>query len=226
MRRPFSRSDRDEAALIDEMAELGRRLLALRPQRAATPPPPGIHWRSGYGIFAAPLAVRRGANPQSGSEICPGLRLFHDAGPGAVFSWSQTLGAFARPAADPGLRLTVYDFPGSFVSIVAEVPAEAASALGPGRKVGVEIEATPLRPLTCFLRLNLTGDSARETLHETLVLATGTREVDFDLDGLEIGAGACRAAWLDIILHAPRMCRIDIARLVLSIGARDGERDG
>lgn len=221
-KKPDRMGEPDEPALIAEIARLEQRLLARRMESAArvgdAAPPP---WRSAFEIFSEPLARRRDGNPVANTEICPGLRLFHDAGGGAsagTFSWMQML----PRATPPRLALTFYEFGGSFFSLVAETPPEAYRMIGPGQRLVVSIEADVTRALACFLRLNLVGGNGQETLHETLVLSGAPLRIAFDPGGIDLGPQGCRGCWLDVILHAPRMCRVEIASLVTSIEPAEG----
>ncbi len=180
---------------------------------------PGTLWQSALPVLAAPVDPPRADNPASGDPVCAGLKLFHDADPAcSVFSWSQVL----RPGRQPSLRLAFFDFSGGFASLVADLSGEAIAAIGPTRRVEVALRLRVSRPLTCFLRLNVLAGDAHEVLHETVVLDTGDRQVAFDLGGVRVPFDRRISAWVDMILHAPRMCQVDIETLRISLRDADG----
>ena len=130
--------------------------------------------------------------PATGSRLGPAATLHHDAD-------APALGLAMRPG---GLRITTYQFAGTYLSLALDLPVQIRDALAPGCRLTVDLDATASRRLTVFLRLNLQGPRGMSVLHELAVLRQGTRRVRFDIPA---DFEPVDAAWLDIILSHPRM---------------------
>ncbi|MEM6621154.1 MAG: DUF6478 family protein [Pseudomonadota bacterium] len=150
-------------------------------------------------------------NPSSGVELLPGLSCYHDA-PHAEFATSVL--------APGSVRLTLYQFAGSYMSLAVMVPSAVRRAFRPGclLQIGLEIEAT--RPLTTFLRLNVQNAQAVEVLHETIVVGRERRNVSFDLGSLRGTDSDVKSTWLDIILSDPEFCEIDLSGVLFEVKDR------
>lgn len=168
-------------------------------------------------LFRRAQVPGHGAAPEPGAALGPLLKLYHDHGPGApqIF-WRQR----PDPAAGWGaqaLALVVYAFPGRFVSLVVEVPAELAAAAAAGHRVALSFQARATRPVPLFLRLNLMSDLGSASLHDVVILTEGARAARFDLAAAAEVLRAPARIWLDLILEAPEMVELDLARLRLAL---------
>lgn len=173
-----------------------------------------------------PVAFRRAlvpggvVDPASGSAIGPDLSLFHDGAP-AVLAWRQ------RP--DPGagwgaqrLGLVVYQFTGSFLSLVVGVPPDLAARARSGMGIELGFSAQATRPITLYLRLNIDDGAHRATLHDTVLVLQGTRRVVFDLTSAAEALRGRPRIWLDLIFAEPAMAEIELGRLRLRLVRQDG----
>lgn len=160
----------------------------------------------GLAIFSAPLPSPRSVQPSSGSAVCDGLTLYHDAKDGNFF-WQQTK--------NNSLQLTVYQFDGSYLSLAAGMKEDQIAQLRQSGFLHVLMAVRSSRPITAFLRLNAQIDGRTEQMHQTFVIDQGTRSTSFDLDGLPGEFGPIENAWLDLILVDPRMVEIKLSSLTL-----------
>ncbi len=158
-------------------------------------------------VFAEPLRAPRSAQPSSGSKICDGLTLYHDAQDGNYF-WQQTK--------TKALQLTVYQFDGSYLSLAVGMGASQIGALRQSGFLHVQKAIRSSRPITAFLRLNIQTDGRTEQMHQTLIVDKDGRSTSFDLDGLPGEFGPIENAWLDLIFIDPQMVEITLSSLVLS----------
>lgn len=141
-------------------------------------------------------------NPKPGSAIADDIRLYHDADARNV--------AIAR--IDDGLRLTVYQFRGSYLSLAVGVPGHVRARLRTGWRLIVGLTAEATRPITTFVRLNMGHRQGNGVLHEVLVVAAGARTAAFEPVASQ---PEWSSAWLDIIFSHPRMTEIDLCGLNL-----------
>ena len=190
------------------MGVLARRLrrLSRRPDVRATGP--GAQHESGFAaeldVFTRSLPQARSDQPDSGSLICDGLTLYHDADAGR-YSWQQT--------PDNKLKLTIYQFQGSYISLAIGIDEHAVRAMRHGGFLSVTQNVLSTRPLASFLRLNVQIDGRHEKMHQTFIVDRGDRTTCFDLDGLPGEFGPIDDAWLDLIFADPQMVEIVLTSL-------------
>lgn len=197
------------------MGILSKRLKRLRTGARAGNGRPGVR-NAGpsatLGVFALDLDPNRADQPASGSQICEGLTLYNDAASG-LFSWQQT--------ADKTLKLTVYQFEGSYISLAIGMGEEKIGEMCRSGLLEVKAEIESTRPIAAFLRLNVQIDGEARQMHQTFIVDHGLRKTVFDLDGLPGNSGDFENAWLDLIFADPRMIEITVS--LLAIGAVSAE---
>ncbi len=195
--------------LLERVIDQADRRLAV----SVLPPAPlGADWIWRPQPWAAPLARSGVVVPATGSEICPGVTLHHDA-PGAALTLRQIA---ARGAADPApfaLALDCLDFPGSFLSLALALPEAAQRGLRSRHLLRVTADLAMERPVEVFARLNLRHGPNHEQLVQQL--RPGRIEVEFDLSGTRMNERRVEAMWLDLIFESPAMNRFVLADLVL-----------
>lgn len=157
-------------------------------------------------VFALPLALKRSDQPASGSQICDGLTLYHDASDG-LFAWQQT--------ASQAFKLTVYQFHGSYLSLAIGIADGVISDMRRQGYLRVTKDVSASRPIAAFLRLNVLTDGRHQQMHQTLIVDRGQRSTSFDLDGLPGEFGPIDNAWLDLIFADPQMVEITLAALAI-----------
>lgn len=168
------------------------------------------------GVASTSLFHRRavagwGANPESGTELAPGLKLFHDA-ERAAFSWRQ------RPIAGGGhygLSFTVYEFDGAFLSLVVEVPDDDLPIIAAHRTLQLSFSVAATRPLTLYARLNFQRDADHTALHDAMIVRDGSYTACFEqlTDEAELRVGT--SVWADLIFAKPAMVEFEISDLAL-----------
>ena len=140
--------------------------------------------------------------PASGTVVVPGVTLFHDAAGGN----------FVVQRRERDLAFTIYQFPGTYMSVAVDVPAPFRARLRPGWRFTVGLAAEASRSTTTFVRLNLSDRHNKKVLHEVVVVDTGERGAVFDLDGV---GSDWSSAWVDLIFSHPRMSEIRVSGLRL-----------
>ncbi|MFK7942714.1 MAG: DUF6478 family protein [Paracoccaceae bacterium] len=157
---------------------------------------------------------RRFDAPAGGTEIANRITLFHDADGGN----------FACTVSErPWIRLTAYQFSGSYLSLAMALRKADLRQVRPGAVMAVHLDATATRPITAFARLNLRSAEQTETLYETLVLDAAPHDLRFALDGVRMVFSEISAGWLDLIFSDPGMTEIDIRGLSVSFATPGGE---
>lgn len=190
------------------MGILGRKLKRLKPRSGIVSGRADAHPAADSGdtpdVFCRALQTRRVDQPDAGSQICNGLTLYHDAG-GGLYSWHQT--------PDCALKLTVYQFDGSYLSLAIGIAEDVISDMRRQGYLCVSKTVTASRPIAAFLRLNVVTDGRHQQMHQTLIIDRGQRTTSFDLDGLPGEFGPIENAWLDLIFADPQMVEVTLAAL-------------
>lgn len=157
------------------------------------------------------VAATRFSNPETGTRVGSGTDLYHDA----------SSGEFACTVRDDGsIVLTIYQFDGSYLSVVKALPRSQLSRCRPGRKLQLSFDASSTRPLTVFCRMNAATSEATETRHEMLVIHKGGRSAEFDLAGLGLDLHELQSVWLDVIFSEPQMTEVVLKNINLEAVSR------
>ncbi|MEL6479310.1 MAG: DUF6478 family protein [Pseudomonadota bacterium] len=172
-----------------------------------------VIWTQRWDVFEHDLAVLRGSGAASGTWICDGLDLYHDAdAPG--LAWAQDRSAGGAPR----LRLTSYGFDGTFLSLACAINAEGAGALRPGMAIRLGFHAQASRPVALHARLNILVEEAHEHLHAQRVLTDGAQQVIFQMDALNVDLERGARAWIDLIVNRPAMLELSLSAMHLVLG--------
>ena len=171
-------------------------------------------WQIRPAVFLGALPVGGSGDVGSGSRICPGLDLFHDATEARLL-WRQETGAEGA-----ALRLTAYQFDGAYLSLATGVPEAQAATARAMHLLTVSVEARATRPIGLLLRLNASAKRGQQTLHADRILSEETQrlEIPFELGALTLDHEAGLTLWVDLILHRPRMCEVVLHDIALTLG--------
>lgn len=165
-------------------------------------------WR--YPINPAGIAAF-GNDTRFGEETV----IFHDC-KSSEMALRQTRNLRDDDLAPFGLRLEVFRFEGSFLSVVLQLPDEALSGLQRRHliRLGAQIECE--KPLEIFARLNIQHGPNTEQLIREIPLGTQEIAIDFDLGYSNLNEKRIEKAWVDLIFEGPEMNRVDLRDIVFS----------
>jgi hypothetical protein len=164
----------------------------------------------------------RGPLPQPGliattdrSRISDDLSLYHDCPLGEV-SVRQCRNSNDGDRAPFGLKIEVYGFQGSFLSLATSLPPEAVQGLKSRHLLRLDAVIDAERPLRSYARLNVRhGPNVAQLVREIPALA-GEVVVEFDLAYAKIDDTRIEKAWLDLIFNEAAMNGISLRDLVVS----------
>lgn len=190
---------------------MGRR--GAGPERELPPLPPRTDaaWR--LPALTDRIGRPHVAGAQSPIRPAEGLALFHDAVDASVLLRQS-------PAPTPGrhhLDIEVFQFDGSFLSLVIDLPKLLTEGMGEGHLVGVLLDLGLERPGRMFLRLNLRHgpNTSQLVAGSEGDRSLGDGAVEFDLAEVALDGRRIEAAWLDLIPEDAGMNRITIRECVL-----------
>jgi hypothetical protein len=108
------------------------------------------------------------------------------------------------------VRMDVFGFDGSFLSIVIDAPDAACDGLQRRHIVRVNAIMEVEKPIEVFARLNIKHGPNTEQLVLELPLGQQDCMVEFDLGYSEINEKRIERMWLDLIFEGPTMNQVTI----------------
>lgn len=115
-----------------------------------------------------------------------------------------------------GLRMDVFNFDGSFLSLALDLPDGAVQGLTRSHLVRVDTIAELEKPLEIFVRLNIKHGPNTEQLVRELPLREEMVMAEFDLAYSNINEKRVERAWIDLIFENPQMSQVTVRDLTLS----------
>ncbi len=182
---------------------------------ATIPRPLHTDWAWRPALFGAPIRPGGLAGVVSGSGLGTGVKLFHDCDLNEVAI--RQVRTADRGAAPPfELRLDVFRFRGSFVSLAIDLPEEGARDLSRRHLVRIGLSLVAERPARVFGRLNVRHGPNTEQVVRQFDTSDSAGHVDLDLSGSRLEEDRIERAWVDIIFEAPEMNQIRLGDVTLS----------
>lgn len=182
---------------------------------AALPRPPGTDWAWRPPLWCEPLPGGGAAGVRSPTPLGAGATIFHDC-PLAEIAVVQLRNRRGPEPAPFGVEVEVAGFGGSFLSLVLELPREAAAGLKRRHllRLGAKVEAE--KPAAVLARLNVKQGPNVEQLSRELPEAEAEAVVEFDLDATRLDETRVERLWLDLIFQKPAMNRITLRDVTLA----------
>ncbi len=187
-----------------------------RPHIGATkfPVPYGSTWSWRPEVLTHPLQSNVLVAEEQSSNLEKKLQVFHDCSLGDIMV-SQCRHSRVPDYAPFSLQVEVFDFNGTFLSLVFNLPREGITDMVREHILRVEILAEVECELSGFLRLNVQHGPNKEQMVQALEL-TGEDIVEFDFAYSKINMKRIRGAWLELIVNTPAMNMLKIYDIRLS----------
>jgi len=115
-----------------------------------------------------------------------------------------------------GLRMDVFSFDGSFLSLVIELPQEAVRGLQRRHVVRMNTIVESEHPIEIFARLNVRHGPNTEQLVRELPLGNDEIMVEFDLAYSKLNEKRVESAWVDLIFEGPKMNQVTLRDVTFS----------
>lgn len=115
-----------------------------------------------------------------------------------------------------GLRMDVFRFDGSFLSLVVEMPQDAVQNLARKHLIRLNVVAEVERPLEIFARLNIKHGPNVEQIVRELPLGEDDVMVEFDLAYTKLNEKRLEKMWLDLIFEGAEMNQIILRDVTLT----------
>ena len=182
---------------------------------SAFPRPHGTDWAWRPEVWRLPLPAPGMASVPSKSMLGREVTLFHDCAR-AELSLRQVRNAREADLAPFGLRMDVFAFDGSFLSLVVDLPREATEGLTRRHLIRLDTIVEMEKPLEIFARLNIRHGPNTEQIVRELPLNEEETMVEFDLAYSSLNERRIERAWLDLIFENPQMSQVILRDVTMS----------
>lgn len=179
------------------------------------PRPHGSDWSWRPELWRGPLPSPGLSSVPSRAMLGQEVTLFHDCG-NSELTLRQLRNTREKDLSPYGLRLDVFRFDGSFLSLVIDLPAEAARNLTRDHLLRIDTIIETEKPLEIFARLNIRHGPNTEQIVRELPLNEGDVMVEFDLAYSRLNEKRIEKLWLDLIFEAPDMNQVILRDLTFS----------
>lgn len=201
---------------LDELIHVADGRLALPViGNQAMPVPYDADWSWRPELWCGPLPVKGIAAIASKSMLGREITLFHDCTHSEI-TLRQLRNTSADDLAAYGLRLDVFRFDGSYLSLVIDLPVQAAHDIKRKHLIRLDAIAELERPLEIFARLNVQHGPNTEQIVRELPLNDRDLCVEFDLAYTKLNEKRVEKIWIDLIFENPEMSQVVLRDLYFS----------
>jgi hypothetical protein len=171
------------------------------------PRPPGTDWAWRPELWRGRLPAPGLSSVPTKSMLGREVTLFHDCD-FSELTLRQLRNTREEDLAPFGLRMDVFKFDGSFLSLVIDLPPEATDGMTRSHLLRVDTIIETEKPLEVFARLNIKHGPNTEQIVRELPLNEHDVRGEFDLAYSRLNEKRIERAWLDLIFEGPDMNQI------------------
>ncbi|KAA8611448.1 DUF6478 family protein [Salipiger aestuarii] len=191
------------------------RLSLPLPGTQAFPRPQDADWAWRPELWRGPLPERGLSSVPDKATLGTDATLFHDCTRSEI-TLRQTRNLRAADLAAYGLRLDVFSFDGSYLSLVIDLPPEAAQGLKRTHLIRIDTVVEMEQPLEILARLNIRHGPNTEQIVRELPLHDQEIRVEFDLAYTRLNEKRADRMWLDLIFERPQMNQVTLRDLTFA----------
>lgn len=177
--------------------------------------PMGTDWAWRPAVWRGAIPVPGQSSVQSKAEIAEGTTLFHDCRVSEL-TLRQVRNQRESDLAPFGLRMDVFGFDGSFLSLAIELPDEAVRGLKLRHMIRMTTIVEMEKPLEIFARLNIRHGPNQEQIVRELPLQDDEVMVEFDLAYTRMNEKRVDKMWVDLIFEGPEMNQVTLRDLTFT----------
>ena len=195
--------------------EAGHRLALPVIGSNAMKKPMGTDWSWRPMLWKGPLPAPGMASVPCKAVICDGATIFHDCRRSEL-TVRQIRNTRETDIAPFGFRMDVFRFDGSFLSLVLDLPDEAARGLRLRHLIRLDLIVEMEKPLEIFARLNIKHGPNVEQIVREMPLTSEEVMVEFDLAYSKMNEKRLEKLWVDLIFEGPEMNQVILRDVTLS----------
>ncbi|UWQ91791.1 DUF6478 family protein [Aliisedimentitalea scapharcae] len=177
--------------------------------------PHGTDWSWRPELWRGPLPTPGLSSAPTKSSLGGEVTLFHDC-EFSELTLRQLRNTREEDLAAYGLRMDVFKFDGSFLSLVIDVPDDATRGMTRAHLFRIDTIIETEKPLEIFARLNIKHGPNTEQLVRELPLNEKDVMVEFDLAYSRLNEKRIDKIWLDLIFEAPDMNQVVLRDLTFA----------
>ncbi|NNK79644.1 MAG: hypothetical protein HKP40_13145 [Litoreibacter sp.] len=201
---------------VDAVTHIADGRLALpRIGTNAIQKPPQSDWAHRPEIWRGPISPTGVAAVENRGRIGEFATLHHDCRISEL-TLRQVRNTREDDLAPFGLKMDVFKFDGSFLSLVLDLSGDAVKGLRRNHILRMDANIEVERPLEIFARLNVKHGPNVEQLVRELPQAKNSGVVEFDLEHSKINEKRLERLWIDLIFEGPEMNEIYLRDLTFS----------
>ncbi|MEP3916941.1 DUF6478 family protein [Ascidiaceihabitans sp.] len=177
--------------------------------------PLNTDWAYRPQLWRGPIEPRGMIAVQNKAVYGDEVRIFHDCKV-TELTLRQTRNSRETDLAPFGLRMDVFRFDGSFLSLVVELPPDAVDGLERRHLIRLVVVVEVERPLEIFARLNIKHGPNVEQIVRELPLESDEVMVEFDLAYTKLNEKRLERMWVDLIFEGAEMNQIALRDVALT----------
>ncbi|MEL6102390.1 MAG: DUF6478 family protein [Pseudomonadota bacterium] len=171
-----------------------------------------LSWRPE--VWRGTLTTRGLSSVSPNTQFGRDLTVFHDC-PLSEITLRQVNSSKPEDTAPYGLRMDVFRFGGSFLSLALSLPPDAVENLSKSHLFRMAVTIDLERPLEIFARLNVRHGPNTEQIVQELAMTGGELSAEFDLAYSKLNESRVENAWIDLIFEGPEMNQITVRDLAV-----------
>lgn len=137
------------------------------------------------------------------------VTIFHDC-MNSELSFRQVRNTNEKDFAPFGLRMDVFNFDGSFLSLAIDMPSEAVTGLKRNHILRLDLIVESERQQEMFARLNIKHGPNTEQIVRELDMSEREIWVEFDMYYTQFNEARGDGMWVDLIFEGPSMNQVTI----------------
>ena len=177
--------------------------------------PLGTDWSWRPELWRGPISPPGLAAVPTRATMGSEVTVFHDCAESEL-TLRQIRNTRAEDLAPFGLRMDVFHFDGSFLSLVVDLPAEAVQGLKLRHLIRLDTVIEMEKPLEIFARLNVKHGPNTEQIVRELPLQESEVMVEFDLAYTKMNEKRVERAWVDLIFEGPQLNQVVLRDMTFS----------
>lgn len=166
-------------------------------------------------LWCGPIKPAGFAMVETKTPVGREAKVFHDCALSEL-SIRQIRNTRAEDIAPFGVRMDVFRFDGSFLSLVIDLPRDGIEGLTRQHVIRLELRVETEKPLEIFGRVNVRHGPNVEQIVREFEGSDGEYAVEFDMAVSRLNEDRVERAWLDLIFEGPEMNAITLRDLTLS----------
>lgn len=177
--------------------------------------PSQADWAFRPEIWRGPINPVGIAAVETKSKIGNSATLYHDCKISEM-TLRQVRNTREGDLAPFGLRIDVFKFDGSFLSLVIDLPGSAVKDLRRNHILRMTAEVESEKQLEIFARLNIKNGPNVEQVVRELPMNSNDMTVEFDLTHTQISENRLERMWMDLIFEGPELNEINLRDITFS----------